>query len=317
MKILVTGGAGFIGSNFLNEMCSIHNEDEFCCLDALTYAGNLENIKVLLDEGKVKFFKGNICDENFVDDIFSKEKFDVVVNFAAESHVDRSIENSNDFLNSNIKGVQVLMNACLRFGASRFHQISTDEVYGDAYGIEKSPDENAPLRPSSPYAATKAAADLLVLSFVRTYGLKATISRCANNYGPYQYPEKLIPLMIYKALKNEALPVYGDGENERDWISVSDNCKAIDFIIRKGQEGEIYNISSGDIRKNIDVVKRILQIVGKPESLITYVPDRLGHDRRYGMNANKIISKLGWKPVRKFDEEFEKTVRWYVDKFQK
>ncbi len=315
MKILVTGGAGFIGSNFIYYMLQKYPEYRIVCLDALTYAGNLETLKIALENPNFKFVKGDITDRKAVFELFEEEKFDIVVNFAAESHVDRSIENPEVFLKTNILGTQVLMDASREFGISRYHQVSTDEVYGDL-PLDR-PDllftEDTPIHTSSPYSASKAAADLLVLAYARTYGFPATISRCSNNYGPYHFPEKLIPLMIANALNDKSLPVYGQGLNVRDWLYVEDHCSAIDSIIHKGREGEVYNIGGHNEKTNIDVVRLILRELNKPESLITYVTDRKGHDMRYAIDPTKIHTELGWLPATKFDDGIKYTVRWYLD----
>ena len=312
MKILITGGAGFIGGNFCHYMAEKYPKYQLVCLDALTYAGNMETLADLLDNKNFEFVKGNICDKEFVDKLFAKEKFDVVVNFAAESHVDRSIENPKIFLESNIIGVQVLMDACRKYKVKRFHQVSTDEVYGDL-PLDR-PDlffhEDTPLHTSSPYSASKASADLLVLAYHRTYKLPITISRCSNNYGAYQFPEKLIPLIIKKAQNDEPLPVYGKGENVRDWLHVLDHCRAIDLIIHQGKVGEIYNIGGHNERSNLTVVKTILKVLGKPESLITFVADRPGHDRRYAIDPTKIETELGWRPQYNFETGIVDTINW-------
>lgn len=315
MKFLVTGGAGFIGGNYLHIMTKEYPEDEFVCLDSLTYAGNMETLSPIMDKKNFKFVKGDIRDRDFVYSLFEKEHFDYVINFAAESHVDRSIENPQIFLETNIIGVSVLMDACRKFGIKRYHQVSTDEVYGDL-PLDR-PDllfhEDTPLHTSSPYSSSKASADLLVLAYHRTYGLPVTISRCSNNYGPYQFPEKLIPLMIQKARKNEKLPVYGDGKNVRDWLHVSDHCKAIDLIVRNGRDGEIYNVGGHNERSNLQVVETILKALGKDDSLIEHVKDRLGHDRRYAICPDKIEKELGWKPEYNFDTGIAETIKWNVE----
>lgn len=314
MKILVTGGAGFIGGNFVHYMLKKHPEDEIVCLDKLTYAGNMSTLEDVVENPKFKFVKGDIADKEFVGALFDGNAFDAVVNFAAESHVDRSIENPQIFLVTNIIGTQVLMDACRSHGNIRYHQVSTDEVYGDL-PLDR-PDlmftEETPIHTSSPYSASKAGADLLVLAYFRTYGLPITISRCSNNYGPYHFPEKLIPLMITRALADQSLPVYGDGKNVRDWLYVEDHCKAIDIILRKGKIGEVYNVGGHNEMANIDIVKLILKKLGKPESLITYVQDRKGHDRRYAIDPTKIGKELGWAPETMFAEGIEKTVDWYL-----
>ena len=315
MKILVTGGAGFIGSNFVYYELKKYPQDEIVCLDALTYAGNLHTLEDAMKNEKFKFVKGDIADRELVYKLFEDEKFDIVVNFAAESHVDRSVENPEIFLKTNIIGTSVLMDASRKYGVKRYHQVSTDEVYGDL-PLDR-PDlfftEETPIHTSSPYSSSKAAADLLVQAYSRTYGLPVSISRCSNNYGPYHFPEKLIPLMISRALADESLPVYGKGENVRDWLYVEDHCAAIDLIIRKGKEGEVYNIGGHNEKTNLEVVKTILKALGKPESLITYVTDRPGHDLRYAIDPTKIHNDLGWLPQTKFDDGIEKTIKWYLD----
>ena len=315
MKYLVTGGAGFIGGNFCHYMVNSYPEDEFVCLDALTYAGNLETLAPILDKPNFKFVHGNICDRELVFSLFEAEKFDYVVNFAAESHVDRSIENPRIFLETNILGTQTLMDACRKYGIRRYHQVSTDEVYGDL-PLDR-PDlfftEETPIHTSSPYSASKAGADLLVMAYHRTFGLPVTISRCSNNYGPYHFPEKLIPLMIVNALADKPLPVYGKGENVRDWLYVEDHCRAIDLIIRKGMDGEVYNVGGHNEMRNIDIVRLICKELGKPESLIVYVADRKGHDMRYAIDPAKIHRELGWLPVTKFADGIKKTIRWYLE----
>ncbi len=313
--MIVTGGAGFIGSNFIYYMRENHPDVRIVCMDVLTYAGNIDTLSPILNDPGFRFCKTDIRDRGAVYKVFEEERPDVVVNFAAESHVDRSIEDPQIFLETNIIGTSVLMDACLRFDTERFHQVSTDEVYGDL-PLDR-PDlfftEDTPLHTSSPYSSSKAAADLLVMAYVRTYSLKATISRCSNNYGPYQFPEKLIPLMINKALHDQKLPVYGDGLNVRDWLYVEDHCRAIDSILEKGRIGEIYNIGGHNERSNIDVVKTILSIIGKPESLIEYIPDRKGHDRRYAIDPAKANKELDWRPTTAFDEGISKTVEWYLN----
>ena len=315
MKLLVTGGAGFIGSNFIFYERKTHPEDEIVCLDALTYAGNLETLTSVMDDPKFRFVKGDIADRSTVCALFEREKPDYVVNFAAESHVDRSIETPELFLQTNVMGTQVLLDACRKYGIKRYHQVSTDEVYGDL-PLDR-PDlfftEETPIHTSSPYSASKAAADLLVLAYHRTYKLPVTVSRCSNNYGPYHFPEKLIPLMISRALADQSLPVYGKGENVRDWLYVEDHCAAIDLILRGGKEGEIYNIGGHNERTNLEVVKTILHELGKPESLITYVKDRPGHDMRYAIDPSKIHHEFGWLPQTSFDEGIKKTIDWYLN----
>ena len=315
MKILVTGGAGFIGGNFVHYMLNKYPDYKILCLDKLTYAGNLETLKPVMDNPNFKFIKGDISDREFIYKLFSEEKPDMVVNFAAESHVDRSIEDPGIFLKTNVIGTGVLMDACRKFGIKRYHQVSTDEVYGDL-PLDR-PDlfftEETPIHASSPYSASKASADLLVQAYYRTYKLPVTISRCSNNYGPYHFPEKLIPLIITRALADQELPVYGTGENVRDWLYVEDHCSAIDLILHKGREGEVYNIGGHNERTNLQVVKTILKELGKPESLIRFVADRPGHDRRYAIDPTKIHNELGWLPATTFDEGIKKTIKWYLD----
>ena len=318
MTILVTGGAGFIGTNFVYYQLQHHPEDRVVCLDALTYAGNLENLTEALKNPRFRFVKGDIADREAVNALFEEEKPDIVVNFAAESHVDRSITQPELFLRTNIMGTQVLMDACRKYGVQRYHQVSTDEVYGDL-PLDR-PDlfftEDTPIHTSSPYSASKASADLLVLAYFRTFHLPVSITRCSNNYGPYHFPEKLIPLMITRALNDQSLPVYGKGENVRDWLYVEDHCAAIDLVMRKGQEGEVYNVGGHNERTNLDVVKTVLRELGKPESLITFVTDRPGHDRRYAIDPSKIHVELGWLPRTKFDDGIHQTVQWYLDNRQ-
>lgn len=315
MTIVVTGGAGFIGSNFIYYEQAEHPEDNLICVDKLTYAGNLETLSKATKNPKFRFVKADICDRQEMAELFEEVKPDIVVNFAAESHVDRSIEDPGIFLQTNIIGTQVLMDTCRKFGIGRYHQVSTDEVYGDL-PLER-PDllftEETSLKTSSPYSSSKAGADLLVNAYHRTYGLPTTISRCSNNYGPYQFPEKLIPLMIANALADKPLPVYGEGLNVRDWLYVEDHCRAIDLIIRKGKDGEIYNIGGHNEMRNIDIVKMICKGLGKSEDLIKYVTDRKGHDMRYAINPDKIHRELGWLPETKFTDGIVKTIRWYLD----
>ena len=315
MKVLVTGGAGFIGGNFVHHMVNKYPDYQIVNLDLLTYAGNLETLKPVEDKPNYKFVKGDIADEAFIMDLFEKEKFDVVVNFAAESHVDRSIEDPGIFVQTNVMGTRVLLDASRKFGVKRYHQVSTDEVYGDL-PLDR-PDlfftENTPIHTSSPYSASKASADLFVLAYHRTFGTPVTVSRCSNNYGPYHFPEKLIPLMIANALNDKPLPVYGNGENVRDWLHVSDHCEAIDLIIHKGKVGEVYNIGGHNERTNLQVVQTILKALDKPESLIKYVKDRPGHDRRYAIDPTKIETELGWKPKYNFDTGIAQTIQWYLD----
>ncbi len=315
MKILVTGAAGFIGSNFVFHMRKAHPEYDIIALDSLTYAGNLETLAPVMEEDHFTFVRCDITDREGVRKVFEEHHPDVVVNFAAESHVDRSIEDPGVFLRTNILGTQVLMDACREFGIRRFHQVGTDEVYGDL--PLNRPDlfftEDLPLQASSPYSASKASADLLAMAYHRTYGLPVTISRCSNNYGPYQFPEKLIPLMIANALADKPLPVYGTGENVRDWLYVEDHCRAIDMILENGKVGEVYNIGGHNERSNLDVVKTILKQLGKPESLITFVGDRKGHDLRYAIDPSKIHGELGWLPETKFDDGIRQTIDWYLN----
>lgn len=314
-KFLVTGGAGFIGGNFLHIMVNKYPNDQYVCIDALTYAGNMETLEPIMNKPNFKFVHENICNREAVFKLFEEEHFDYVINFAAESHVDRSIENPEIFLKTNILGTQVLMDACRKYGIKRYHQVSTDEVYGDL-PLDR-PDlyftEETPIHTSSPYSASKAGADLLVLAYHRTFKLPITISRCSNNYGPYHFPEKLIPLMIQKALKNEPLPVYGNGSNVRDWLYVGDHCNAIDLIVRHGKDGEVYNIGGHNERSNLEVVKTILKALNKPETLITYVKDRPGHDLRYAMDPTKIETELGWKPEYNFDSGIQETIKWNLN----
>ena len=315
MKIIVTGGAGFIGANFVYYELEHHPEDEILCYDALTYAGNLETLDDAQKNPKFRFVKGDITNRKAVEALFTAEKPDVIVNFAAESHVDRSIEQPDIFLRTNFMGVGVLLDVCRKYGIKRYHQVSTDEVYGDL-PLDR-PDlfftEETNLHASSPYSASKASADLLVMAYHRTYNLPVTISRCSNNYGPYHFPEKLIPLMILNALEDKKLPVYGKGENVRDWLYVEDHCAAIDLILRHGKTGELFNIGGHNERRNIDVVRMILAALGKPESLIEYVADRKGHDRRYAIDPSKIRAALGWEPRTKFEDGIERTIHWYLE----
>ena len=317
-KILVTGGAGFIGGNFVHYMVDKYPNYMIVNLDALTYAGNLETCQPVEGKPNYKFVKGDIADREFIFDLFEKEKFDIVVNFAAESHVDRSVTDPEIFIKTNVLGTQVLMDASRAYGVERYHQVSTDEVYGDL-PLDR-PDlfftEETPLHTSSPYSASKASADLLVFAYHRTFGLPITISRCSNNYGPYHFPEKLIPLMISRALNDEQLPVYGNGENVRDWLHVYDHCAAIDLILHKGKVGEVYNVGGHNERTNLEVVKTILKALNKPESLITYVKDRPGHDLRYAIDPQKLENELGWKPTYNFDTGIQQTIEWYLDNKQ-
>lgn len=315
MTVIVTGGAGFIGSNFIFYMLKKHPDYRIVCVDKLTYAGNLSTLEPVMKLPNFRFVKLDICDREGIYKLFEEEKPDITVNFAAESHVDRSIENPDIFLKTNILGTAVLMDACRKYGIIRYHQVSTDEVYGDL-PLDR-PDlfftEDTPIHTSSPYSSSKAGADLLVLSYYRTFDLPVTVSRCSNNYGPYHFPEKLIPLMIANALHDKPLPVYGKGLNVRDWLYVEDHCKALDLIIHKGRVGEVYNIGGHNEMRNIDIVKLICRELGKPESLITYVADRKGHDMRYAIDPTKIKNELGWTPETKFEDGIKKTIRWYLD----
>ncbi|MGL5258336.1 MAG: dTDP-glucose 4,6-dehydratase [Proteocatella sp.] len=315
MKILVTGGAGFIGANFVYYMLDKYPEYEILCVDALTYAGNLETLETALKNPKFKFVKADIADRNAIYEIFEQEKPNMVVNFAAESHVDRSIENPAIFLETNIMGTQVLLDACRKYGIDRYHQVSTDEVYGDL-PLDR-PDlfftEETPIHTSSPYSASKASSDLLVQAYHRTFKMPVTISRCSNNYGPYHFPEKLIPLMIANVLNDKSLPVYGKGENVRDWLYVEDHCSAIDLIIHNGRVGEVYNIGGHNEKTNLEVVKTIIHELGKSEDLITYITDRAGHDMRYAIDPTKIHTELGWLPKTKFEDGIKQTIKWYLE----
>ena len=314
MKIVVTGGAGFIGSNFIYYMLDKYKDYKIICIDKLTYAGNLSTLSEAMKNQNFKFIKADICDIEKIDTVFKEEEPNIVVNFAAESHVDRSISNPEVFLETNIMGTSVLLECCKKYNVKRYHQVSTDEVYGDLPldRTDLSFKEESPLKPSSPYSVSKTSADLLVLSYFRTYKLPVTISRCSNNYGPYHFPEKLIPLITIKALKDEKLPLYGDGKNVRDWIYVKDHCKAIDLILHKGKIGEVYNVGGNSEKNNLEVVKTILNILGKSEKLIEFVPDRLGHDRRYSINDYKIESELGFKRDVTFEQGIEKTINWFL-----
>ncbi len=315
MKILITGGAGFIGSNFCHYEVENYPEDEFVCIDALTYAGNYNNIKSLEDKKNFKFVKGDIRNRELIYKLFEDEKFDIVINFAAESHVDNSIKNPTIFLETNIIGTSVLMDACVKYGIKRYHQVSTDEVYGDL-PLDR-PDllftEETPIHTSSPYSSSKASADLLVGAYHRTFGLPITISRCSNNYGPYQFPEKLIPVVFSKAMKNEKIPVYGKGENIRDWIHVYDHNVGVDMIVRYGKDGEVYNLGGHSERTNITVVKTILKQLGKSEDLIEFVTDRKGHDLRYAIDSSKVERELGWTRKYNFEDGIKETVNWYLN----
>lgn len=314
-KILITGGAGFIGGNFVHYMVNKYPEYMIVNLDLLTYAGNLETLKKIENNPNYKFIKGDIADREFIFKLFKEEKFDIVVNFAAESHVDRSVTDPGIFVQTNVIGTQVLLDASKAFGVSRYHQVSTDEVYGDL-PLDRTDlffTEDTPLNPSSPYSASKASSDFLVQAYHRTFGLPITISRCSNNYGPYHFPEKLIPLMISRVLNDESLPVYGNGENVRDWLHVEDHCYAIDLIIHNGRVGEVYNVGGHNERTNLEVVKTILKALGKSEELITYVTDRPGHDLRYAIDPEKLEKELGWKPKYNFDTGIDMTIKWYLD----
>ncbi|MBR2287805.1 MAG: dTDP-glucose 4,6-dehydratase [Clostridia bacterium] len=315
MTIIVTGGAGFIGSNFVYYELEHHPEDRIVCLDALTYAGNLENLQDAMNNPAFRFVRGDITDRAGVEKLFEEEHPDIVVNFAAESHVDRSLEDPGLFLRTNILGTQTMMDACRKYGIKRYHQVSTDEVYGDLPLDRKDLffTEETHLHTSSPYSASKASADLLVQAYARTFKLPVSITRCSNNYGPYHFPEKLIPLMITRALHDESLPVYGKGENVRDWLYVEDHCAAIDLVMRQGREGEVYNVGGHNERTNLEVVKTVLRELGKSEDLITYVKDRPGHDQRYAIDPTKIHNELGWLPKTSFDEGIHRTVQWYLE----
>lgn len=315
MKLLVTGGAGFIGGNFVHYMVNKYPEYEIVNLDLLTYAGNLETLKAVEHKQNYRFVKGDIADRDFINELFEKEAFDIVVNFAAESHVDRSITNPGIFVQTNVLGTQVLLDAAKAYKVKRYHQVSTDEVYGDL-PLDR-PDlfftEDTPLHTSSPYSSSKASADLFVLAYHRTYGLPVTLSRCSNNYGPYHFPEKLIPLIISRALNDKKIPVYGTGDNVRDWLHVEDHCSAIDLILHKGIVGEVYNIGGHNERTNLEVVKTVLHQLDKSEELIEYVSDRLGHDMRYAIDPTKMETKLGWKPKYNFDTGIKQTIEWYLN----
>ncbi len=315
MTILVTGGAGFIGSNFIYLLLEERPEWKIICVDALTYAANFHTLNKALQKSNFIFYKEDIRNKDGIFKIFQKERPDIVVNFAAESHVDRSIENPSIFLETNIMGTQVLMDASIEYGVKRFHQVGTDEIYGDL-PLDR-PDlfftEKTPINTSSPYSTSKAAADLLVMAYHRTYGLPTTISRCSNNYGPFQFPEKLIPLMINNAINNKPLPVYGEGKNVRDWLYVKDHCYGILAVLEKGKDGEIYNLGGHNEKANIDIVKIILRELGKPESLITFVADRKGHDLRYAIDATKAMKELGWKPTIPFKDGIKLTIQWYKE----
>jgi dTDP-glucose 4,6-dehydratase len=318
MKIIVTGGAGFIGGNFIHYMVNKYPEYDILCLDKLTYAGNIETLEPIKAHEKFKFIKGDIADRDFIYNLFEVEKPDIIINFAAESHVDRSITDPGIFIQTNIVGTGILLDACKKYGIQRYHQVSTDEVYGDL-PLDRTDlffTEDTPLHTSSPYSASKASADLLVQAYYRTFNVPATISRCSNNYGPYHFPEKLIPLIIANVLNNKPLPVYGKGDNVRDWLYVEDHCIAIDMIIHEGKIGEVYNIGGHNEKTNLEVVKAIIHELGKSEDLIKYVTDRPGHDLRYAIDPTKIKNELGWEPTTKFDEGIKKTIQWYIDNKQ-
>lgn len=315
MKFIVTGGCGFIGSNYLHYVVNKYPKDEFICIDSLTYAGNYHNLEPVIDKPNFRFVKLDITDRDGVDALFTAEKPDRVINFAAESHVDNSIKNPGIFVKTNVMGTQVLMDAALKHGVKRYHQVSTDEVYGDL-PLDR-PDllftESTPLHTSSPYSASKGGADLLVLAYMRTFKLPATISRCSNNYGPYQFPEKLIPHTIACAVKDQKIPVYGEGKNVRDWIHVYDHNVGVDMIVRQGREGEVYNLGGRSERDNLTIVKTILKQLGKPESLIEFVADRPGHDLRYAMDPTKAEAELGWTRKYNFDDGMQSTIDWYLE----
>lgn len=314
MKLLITGAAGFIGSHFVDYVLNHHPEDTVIGLDKLTYAGNLDNLAGRLQDRRFRFFRADICDREAVFPLLERESVDCIVNFAAESHVDRSLQDPGVFLRTNVLGVGVLLDGTAQFGVSRFHQVSTDEVYGDLPldRPELKFDEGSPLRPSSPYSASKAAADLLALSYFRSFGTPVTITRSSNNYGPRQYPEKLIPRMIRRARAGRPLPVYGDGRNVRDWIHVLDHCAAVDLVIRKGRVGEVYNVGGGNERSNLDLIRLLLSLMGKDEALISFIADRKGHDRRYAVSTEKISTQLGWRPAVEFNSGIRETIRWYL-----
>lgn len=316
MKLLITGAAGFIGSHFVDYVLDHHPEDTVIGLDKLTYAGNLDNLAGRLQDRRFRFFRADICDREAVFPLLERESVDCIVNFAAESHVDRSLQDPGVFLRTNVLGVGVLLDGTAQFGVSRFHQVSTDEVYGDLPldRPELKFDEGSPLRPSSPYSASKAAADLLALSYFRSFGTPVTITRSSNNYGPRQYPEKLIPRMIRRARAGRPLPVYGDGRNVRDWIHVLDHCTAVDLVIRKGRVGEVYNVGGGNERSNLDLIRLLLSLMGKDEALISFIADRKGHDRRYALSSDKLTGELGWRPAVDFDAGIRDTLRWYLDR---
>ncbi|MEH7253894.1 dTDP-glucose 4,6-dehydratase [Neobacillus niacini] len=312
MKLLVTGGAGFIGSNFVRYMVNKYPEYKIVNLDLLTYAGNLENLKDIENALNYKFVRGDIADHEFINGLFKEEKFDYVLNFAAESHVDRSITDPGIFVQTNIQGTLALLDAAKTFGVTKYLQVSTDEVYG-TLGETGLFTEETPLAANSPYSASKAGADLLVRAYHETFGLPVNITRCSNNYGPFHFPEKLIPLMIINALNEKELPIYGDGLNIRDWLHVEDHCQAIDLVLHKGRNGEVYNVGGNNERTNIEIVKTILKHLNKPESLMKFVTDRPGHDRRYAIDATKLRTELGWSPKYNFDTGIEQTINWYLN----
>jgi dTDP-glucose 4,6-dehydratase len=311
MKILVTGGAGFIGSNFVRYVLKTYPDDQIVNLDKLTYAGNLENLAGLEDDGRYQFVRGDIGSEEEIDNVLESDNFGAIVNFAAETHVDRSLHDAQVFVQTNSMGTQVLLDACRRNKVPRYLQVSTDEVYG-SLGPDGKFHETTPLAPNNPYSASKAAGDCLVRAAVGSHGVDAVITRCSNNFGPYQFPEKLIPLMIANCLEDKELPVYGDGMHVRDWIYVEDHCSGIDTVLRKGIAGEVYNIGGNYDVPNIEIVKTILRILDKPESLITYVTDRPGHDRRYAIDSSKVENELGWEPSHTFEDAMRSTVDWYL-----
>jgi len=312
MKLLITGGAGFIGSNFIRYLLKEHLDWYIVNLDKLTYAGNLENLREVEDNPRYRFVRGDIADRELVDRLFKEEKFDAVANLAAESHVDRSILDPSPFIETNIKGTQVLLEAARQHGVKIFLQVSTDEVYGSLEPGDPPFTEESPLKPNSPYSASKAAADLLCRAYFRTYGVPVVITRCSNNYGPYQFPEKFIPVCITNALEGKPIPLYGDGLNIRDWIHVEDHCRALDLVLQKGRPGEVYNIGANNEHTNMEIVKTILKLMGKPESLITFVKDRPGHDRRYAIDAKKIRQELNWAPAREFMSSLKELIHWYT-----
>lgn len=318
MRLLVTGGAGFIGSNFIHYVMKKHGDDEIICVDKLTYAANYDNIKCFEGSGRFRFEKADICDKDRIFEIFENNRVDCIVNFAAESHVDKSLDAPEAFLQTNIVGTGNLLDAANRFKIKRFHQASTDEVYGELplNKPELRFDENSAIKPSSPYSASKAAADMLATAYCKSFGTPVSISRCLNNYGPYQHEEKLIPLVLTNDMADAELPIYGDGKNIRDWIYVDDHCRGIDLIIRKGSPGEIYNIGASNEISNIELVRLILKKIGKPESLIKYVEDRKGHDLRYAVCADKIKARLGWQPITKFNDGLDKTINWYLKRYK-